>query len=468
MELGGEMAAKEHGAGSGGCRPAAETIYALSSAPGRAGVAVLRLSGSRSGAALEALTGKAPPPARFAKRAEFRDPSTGETIDSGIVLWFSAPRSFTGEDVAEFHVHGGRAVLQAILGALGRLPGLRPAEPGEFSRRAFENGKLDLTAVEAIADLVDAETDAQRRQALRQLSGALGAIYEDWRLRLLKVQAQLEAAIDFPEEDLPADTASGVASEILGISREISQHLDDNRRGERLREGLSVAVVGPPNAGKSSLLNWLVRREAAIVSATAGTTRDVIEVHLDVGGYPVVLADTAGLRPAEDEIEAEGVRRALARAASADLRLVVLDATTWPELEPQVAGQICRDAIVIVNKTDLRPVSSKDLICGQPILPVSIRTGAGLDTVLEILDQEIVRLTDDVDAPAITRERHRAGLKACLAGLERAAAGMAAGALPELVAEDLRLAVRALGRITGKVDVEDMLDVLFREFCIGK
>lgn len=445
-----------------------DTIFALSTAPGRAGIAVVRLSGPAAGAALAALGGRLPAPRRAALR-QFRDPAGEEILDQGVALWLPGPASFTGEDMAELQIHGGRAAPAAILAALGGLPGLRPAEPGEFSRRAFENGRLDLTAVEAIADLVAAETASQRRQALRQLSGALGAMYEGWRARLLRVQAHLEAAIDFPEEGLPEEIVSELSAYILGVMSELSLHLVDDRRGERLREGLSVAVIGPPNAGKSSLLNWLVRREAAIVSAMAGTTRDVIEVHLDLGGYPVVVADTAGLRESTDEIEAEGVRRALARAAAADLRIIVLDATSWPSLPAELNRQPNpHDNIIVVNKCDLAALPPGASIGAVPVHPVSVKTGAGLDDLLVALGREVAQRMDVSASPALTRERHRVALRDCLEGLRRASAGLAGDALPELVAEDLRLAIRALGRITGKVDVEDMLDLIFREFCIGK
>ena len=259
---------------------------------------------------LRQLTGTPPGPPRQAITARIRAPDSDETIDQGLVLWFPGPHSFTGEDVAEFHVHGGRAVVAALIDALAGLPGLRPAEPGEFTRRAFENGKLDLTQVEGLADLINAETAAQRRQALRQLDGALGALYDDWRERSSRALAHFEAAIDFPDENLPDGVHDVALHNILGIKNAILQHLDDNQRGERLRDGIYVAIVGAPNVGKSSLLNLLVRREAAIVSAVAGTTRDVIEVHLDLAGYPAIVADTAGLRDTGDEIETEGVRRA--------------------------------------------------------------------------------------------------------------------------------------------------------------
>lgn len=442
-----------------------DTIFALATAPGLAGIAVLRLSGRDAGSALERLAGSLPEPRRVALR-RFRDPCTGETIDTGLALWLPGPASYTGEDMAELQVHGGRAVPGALLKALGAIPGLRLAEPGEFTRRAFENGKLDLTEAEAIADLVHAETEAQRRQAQRQLAGELGRLYESWRARLLTLLAHWEAAIDFPDE--VADEAGlEVAGELSRLREEIAAHLADGRRGERLREGLSVAIVGPPNAGKSSLLNWLARRDAAIVSASAGTTRDVVEVHLDLGGYPVTLADTAGLRGAADEVEAEGIRRALDRAAAADLRIVVLDASGGEPLTEPLKGQLGPDAIVIANKSDLVP-SSRELTPPAE-LAVSVRTGAGMPALLERLENEVRnRLGGGSGGPVLTRARHRHALEECLASLERALSSLGERALPELLAEDLRLAVRNLGRITGKVDVETMLDIVFREFCIGK
>ncbi|HTC18916.1 MAG TPA: tRNA uridine-5-carboxymethylaminomethyl(34) synthesis GTPase MnmE, partial [Stellaceae bacterium] len=296
--------------------PEGDTIYAFSTAPGRAAIAVLRLSGPGASGALRALGGKLPKPRRAAVLS-FADPASGEAIDRGIALFFPAPASHTGEDMAELHLHGGRAVAAALLDALGKMPGLRLAEPGEFTRRAFLNGKLDLTEAEGVADLIAAETAAQRRQALRQASGATAKIYEDWRQRLLKAQARLEAEIDFPEEGLPEDLRRQAADGIARLAAEIGAALEDGRGGEMLRAGFEVAILGPPNAGKSSLMNALARREVAITAASAGTTRDVIEVALDLGGYPVILADTAGLRQAADEIEEEGVRRARARAGSA-------------------------------------------------------------------------------------------------------------------------------------------------------
>jgi len=440
----------------------AETIFALASAPGPAGVAVVRVSGPAAGTALRRLAGDRLPPPRRAVLRRLRDAECA--LDQALVLWFPAPASFTGEDVAELHLHGGRAVGAAVLAALRVCPGLRPAEPGEFTRRAFENGKLDLTAAEGLADLVLAQTEAQRRQALRQLDGELGRLYDGWRDRLVGALARLEAAIDFPDEDLPDGLLVEVNHHILCLLPELTQHLDDGRRGERLREGVSVALIGPPNAGKSSLLNRLARRDAAIVAATAGTTRDVIEVLLDLGGYPVVLADTAGLQTARDEVEAEGVRRALARAAQADLKIVLFDACDWPEIDARTVGLIDADSIVVLNKSDLAIVPEPVRVGGQPARLVSVRTGSGMNELLSVLTDAVAERIGRSEAPALTRARHREAVEDCRAALDRACSA----GLPELVAEDLRLAVRALGRITGRVDVEDILDVVFREFCIGK
>jgi tRNA modification GTPase len=439
------------------------TIFAPATAPGRGGVAIVRVSGPLAGTALTALTGCPLPAPRTAAFVRLAVPETGEFLDQGLVLWFPAPHSFTGEDVAEFHVHGGRAVIAGVIDALAGLAGLRIAEPGEFSRRGFENGKFDLTAAEAIADLVDADTAAQRRQALRQMEGELGRLYDGWRHRLTRALAHLEADIDFPDEDLPEGVAGMVRPELEALAREIAVHLNDNRRGERLRDGIHIAIVGAPNAGKSSLLNLLARREAAIVSERAGTTRDVVEVHLDLGGFPVVLADTAGLREAADEIESEGIRRALDRAANADLKLAVFDATSLPEVDAQTLGVVDDQTLVVLNKVDRAAGLVKE-IGARPAMPVSARTGEGLPGLLLALTKAVQHRFEAPSVPALTRARHRGALEECAASLQRAMGAV----LPELAAEDVRLASRALGRITGRVDVEDLLDVIFRDFCIGK
>jgi len=454
------------------------TIYALGTptptrwAPGA--LSVIRLSGPRAADALIYLTeahafergGSArepalPPPRRMVLRPMI-DPVTGEEIDHGLVVWAEAPNSETGEHMAELHLHGGRAVANAALAAIAKLDFCRLAEPGEFTRRAFENGKLHLTEAEAIADLVMAETEQQRRLAVQQMDGALHRLYEDWRTLGLRALAHLEAAIDFPDEDLPAGVREEVGRAVTLLRSEITAHLQD-RRGERLREGLHIAIIGPPNAGKSSLLNLLARRDAAIVSESAGTTRDVIEVHLDLGGWPVVLADTAGLRAAGDAIELEGVRRAKARAAAADLRVLVLDATTdWKAAMAELTAATERwDAahdIVVVNKIDLAAAN------GVGIVPLSAKSGDGLPELLKRLERSAGLLMEAGAAPPLTRARHREALIEAEAALGRALAATEVA----LAAEDLRLAMRALGRITGTVRVDELLDVIFRDFCIGK
>jgi tRNA modification GTPase len=385
------------------------------------------------------------------------DPATGEHLDDGLVLWFPAPRSATGEDIAELHLHGSRAVLGAIMQVLGRL-GMRLAEPGEFTRRAFVNGKLDLLQAEAVADLAAAETEVQRRQALRQLGGELGGLYYSWRDRLTRILAHLEAAIDFPEEDLPPEIEHRILEETEGLVAEIERHLVDGHRGERLRDGIMVAIVGPPNAGKSSLLNRIAQREAAITSPIAGTTRDIIEVAIDLQGYPVVLADTAGLRDSGDEIEQEGKRRAVQRAEDAEIRLFVFDAN-HPAEAAGAAVWPGPDTILVANKIDL--TRWPDLPCTA--IPISALTGEGVDALLTALGERVAQ-SYRIEAPVLTRARHRQALEEAVSALRRSLSAL----LPELRAEDLRLALRSLGRITGTVDVEDLLDVIFRDFCIGK
>jgi tRNA modification GTPase len=449
------------------------SIFALASGGARAGVAVVRLSGPGAAAALAALTpGKAMPAARRAALRDLRDPAGGEILDQALILLFPGPGSFTGEDVVELHLHGGPAVVEGVLAALGRLPGLRPAEAGEFTRRAFLNGKLDLTQAEAVADLVAAETSEQRRQALDQAAGALGQIYEGWRARLIAAVAHVEAGIDFADEDLPEDIDRAARDALAVLAGEIAAHLDDGRRGERLRAGVHLALLGRPNAGKSTLLNLLAGRDAAIVSETAGTTRDVIEVHLDLGGVPVIVADTAGLRDSTDAVEREGVRRAAARADWADLKLIVLDRADWPDV-PDDLRALAADgrALVLVNKSDLGAVDGAGALDldGVPVLALSARTGAGVDGFLARLTETVrgLALAGAGAAPGPTRARHRHALEEARAALAQALDGWSTRG-PELVAEDLRLAARAIGRITGRVDVEDLLDVIFADFCIGK
>lgn len=438
-----------------------DTIFALASGGSAAGVAVIRVSGSRAGESVRRLVGRLPPPRR-ATYAALVD--HGESIDDGLILWFPGPASFTGEDVAEFHVHGGKATVVRVLAALSVMPSLRMAEPGEFTRRAFENGKLDLTVAEGLADMVAAETEAQRRQAFRQMQGDLGRLYDGWRERLLAAQGHIEAAIDFSDQDLPAGVGAQVAATVAEVAAEIGAHLADGRRGERLRDGIHIAIVGAPNVGKSSLLNKLARRDAAIVSATAGTTRDVIEVHMDLGGYPVTIADTAGLREAGDAIEAEGVSRARRRAEQADLKIAVFDAQNWPLVDPATIGLVDERTIPVLNKIDLKRPSGPVQVDDRAGVALSVATGQGFDTLLERLAAEVEARFAVLGTPSPTRERHRSALEACREALKRFATAKS----PELAAEDLRLASRALGRITGRVDVEEILDRIFAEFCIGK
>lgn len=451
-----------------------ETIFALSSGRLPAAIAVVRISGPQAGGALKALIGRLPEPRRGAL-ARIRRPGTDELLDEALALWFPAPRSETGEDVAELQLHGGRAVLAAVLSALGELPGLRPAGPGEFTRRAFLNGQIDLAGVEGLGDLIGAETDAQRRVALRQMKGALSSQVENWRGRLIEALALVEAGIDFADEgDVPEGLAAQAQAVVRPMADQIGRLLAQPAREERLREGLTVAIAGPPNAGKSTLLNALARRDAAIVSDIPGTTRDVIEVHLDLEGYPVALLDTAGIRDTSDPVEREGVRRAEARVADADLVLWLRDATDPHAAALPPAGR----AVVwpVTTKSDLeegdlaeRELSGSDF-GGEGASAeghvISARTGSGMDRLVGAIAAYARDYFEPVESGLITRERQRAALSEANAHLLR---GLEHGiGAEELVAEDFRLAARALGRVSGRVDVEDVLDSIFRDFCIGK
>ncbi|QQR68801.1 MAG: tRNA uridine-5-carboxymethylaminomethyl(34) synthesis GTPase MnmE [Alphaproteobacteria bacterium] len=440
--------------------PRPDTIYALSSAPGRAGVAVIRVSGPCAQVSLSALrAGRAVPQPRRAVLTDFTDPASGAILDKGLALWFPAPHSFTGEDVAELHVHGGRAVLAAIFGALSSMPGLRPAEPGEFTRRAFDHGRLDLTEVEGLADLIAAETEAQRRQALRQMEGGLSELVESWRRQVIALLAQVEAGLDFPDEDDAADLI--FPAQAVGALRDsMAAYLKSGTtRGQLIRQGARVVLLGPPNVGKSSLLNALSRKEAAIVSPVPGTTRDAIEVPLDLGGYPVILTDTAGLRAEGDAIEQEGMRRALDHADRADLVLRLMDPLA-PEA-PLTAG----NGLIVVTKRDIGPPDPP--LHGPHVHYVSAVTGAGLDDLTSAIVAHIKQAAETglaQESPVLTRHRHRLALQDAIEGLTRSLSAPAA----ELAAEDLRLSARALERLIGRIDVEDILDAVFREFCIGK
>lgn len=437
----------------------AGTIFALASGAGRAGVAVVRVSGPAAGEALTALSGRPLPAPRQASLRRLHDPADGRLLDQALVLWFPAPASFTGEDVAELHIHGGSAIAGAVTGALARLSGLRLAEPGEFTRRAFEHGKLDLTQAEGLADLIDAETVAQHRQAMAQFEGGLSSALAGWRARLLTALALLEAEIDFPDEDLPGGLSARVAPQLASLAADIGAALADAGRYERVREGYRVAIIGAPNAGKSSLLNALAGRDAAIVSDIPGTTRDVVEVRLVLNGYPVWIADTAGLREAADAIEAEGVRRALARAEEADLRLLVVDATA-----PQPLPDALRDGdLVIWNKVDVGGLHP-----GTAPTPIqlSARTGVGVPDLLDTLTARVTAALAQREGPALTRLRHRQLLTDAATQLQ--AAQLHIDTQVELGAERVRQAAQALAKVTGRIDVEEVLGEIFASFCIGK
>jgi tRNA modification GTPase len=441
----------------------AATIFALSSGRGRAGVAVIRISGALARTVLERMAPPAPRP-RFAALRQIISPASGEPLDSGLVLWFPRPKSETGEDMAELHVHGGRAVIADVLQAIGQIAGCRMAEPGEFARRAFENGKIDLTAAEGLADLIDAETAAQRRQALRQSGGLLAKQYTLWRQRLLEAMALIEAAIDFSDEaDIASTTAAGASSVAKTLLQEIGAHLADGHRGELIRDGFQVVLAGPPNVGKSSLLNALARRDVAIVSAEAGTTRDVIEVRLDLEGLPIVVSDTAGIRHAEGAVEREGIRRTVGRARDADLVLWLMDASAPADAAPPPA--IPTERIVwVANKCDLP--TSQDGHLPETAVAISAVYGLGLERLTQrIAVLARARMGDD-ETPVLTQARHRAHLEDCHAALE--AFLNAPIAEVELRAEDLRRAAQALGRLVGAVDAEEVLGAIFGRFCIGK
>jgi len=445
-----------------------DTIFALATAPGRAAVAVVRLSGPDSDRALTALAGALPAP-RYAALRTLRAPKSGERLDQALTLWLPAPRSFTGEDQVELHLHGGRAVVGAVLRVLADL-GLRPAEAGEFTRRAFENGKLDLLEAEGVADLIDAETDAQRRQALDQLSGALRGRETRWRRLLLDALGLLEAGIDFPDEEVPG----GVVDQAVGVLRDLQGELTAalaDARGERVREGFRVAILGRPNAGKSSLLNALAGRDAAIVTPMAGTTRDIIEVALDLEGYRVTLADTAGLRDAVDVVEAEGVRRGRAWAADAALRLFVVDGSEGgDDAWAHEAALLEAGDMLIVNKVDAGAEARIDQCRGYAAAQglEFVTASAALKVVADVeavLARRVVERLAADEAPTVTRLRHREALRAAVSQLDRA---LAPGRAAELVAEDVRLVSRALERLSGRINADEVLDKVFGSFCIGK
>ena len=437
---------------------AATTIYALASAPGKGGVAVLRISGPEAGAALHFLGVSELPAARMATLATLRH--AGQLLDRALVLRFVAPHSFTGEDVVELHLHGGIAVVRSVLDALAECPGLRLAEPGEFTRRAFLHDKLDLAQAEGLADLIDAQTTAQHRQALRQMGGDASKRVSALREAILAPLALLEAYIDFPDEEIPEEVLAETTQRVADLTAELQSLLNDGGVGEKIREGMEIVILGPPNAGKSSLLNCLAKREAAIVSDEPGTTRDTIEVHLELSGYEVTLVDTAGLREASGAIEAEGIKRAKNRGANSEFNLVVLDSATAAEQYSEVADLLTPKNLLVVTKSDQK-IAPK---LPQNYLLVSVRSGDGMDTLVDAIRQRVVGVMELAPSPLITRARHREALRDAALVLSRWNL-----ALPlELACEELRVAAGSLGKITGKIWVDDVLDLVFSRFCIGK
>lgn len=439
-----------------------DTIVAPATAAGRSAIGILRISGPAARSIAETLTGRSCPKPGLAVHRRVLEPQGGEAIDDGILLFFEGPHSSTGEDVLEIHHHGGRVVAATLFDTVLDLPGVRPAEPGEFTKRAFLNGKLDLTAAEGLADLIDATTTAQARQARRQLDGDLGTLYGAWRSTLLRALAHLEAEIDFsPEEEVPDDLFAAFRENLYEIAVAMRSHLEDDGRGERLRSGVVVAIIGTPNVGKSSLMNHLARRDVSIVTPIAGTTRDIIEVALDLDGLPVTLLDTAGLRDSQDPIEREGVSRARARAASADLIIDLKDASA-PDPTDGTGRPWSNACLVVLNKIDLAPDAVPSGALG-----ISCLSGAGMAALLTRLGEEVRQLLPEGDAPLITRARHRQAVQAAHNALNSALQRRQPATL-DLAAEDLRVAARAIGQLTGHIGVEEILGEIFSTFCIGK
>ena len=443
------------------------TIYALSTVYGKSGVAVIRISGTAALQAVAVLTeldvGKIKP--RYAYFQTLRRPQTGESLDQALILYFRAPHSFTGEDIVEIQCHGSKAVIKSLLDVLGSLPGYRLAEPGEFSKRAFHNNKFDLTAAEGLADLIDSETSEQQKYALRQMEGSLKNLYEGWRSQLLQNLAHLEAFIDFPDEELPEDVVNNMLNDVFKLSAAIKEHLNSAAVGERLREGFRVVVVGPPNAGKSSLLNAVVKREAVIVSDIAGTTRDAIDVNLDINGYPVMFTDTAGLREVEDEIERKGIAIALNKIKEADLLICLFDACKDSvHIFENIAKSFKNKILYVANKCDNLTNEHCAKLQREDIITISAKHNQGINDLLQVIAAEISERFTSGSGLLLTRSRYRQALTAAAENLDNFSFDKEI----ELSAEDLRLAARELGKITGKIEVDEILDKIFGDFCIGK
>ena len=442
------------------------TIYALSSGQGISGLAVIRISGPLTNSVINKITNSKLPKERHATRRKFIKINNNEVIDEGILIWFPAPNSYTGEDMAEVHVHGSKAVVDAIHNEVSKIDGCRLAEPGEFTKRAFQNGKINLIKAESIADLISAETEIQRKQAMSIMSGKSSDKFNSLRARLIKILANIEAKIDFPDEDLPNDILKNIHQETKNIKEEIKMILDDQKVGERIREGFKIAIVGPTNAGKSSLLNYLSRREVAIVSETAGTTRDVIEAHLNFDGYPVIISDTAGIRNSRDEIEKEGIKLALNRAENADLNIIVIEPKNV-DFTRFLSNLINKKAILVINKSDLGTDQIHDQLDKYDPIYISIKLEKNLDKLVNIIKKNLKNKFISSNDIFITRERHRINLEKCVQQLETFEEKKSIEDFDK-AAEDLRLAIRFLGMIVGKVDVEEILGSIFKDFCIGK
>jgi tRNA modification GTPase len=442
------------------------TIYALSTGPGVSGIAVIRVSGKNTSEVVKKLTGSGLPPPKVATLKKFNKNGGKELIDEGVIIWFPGPNSYTGEDLAEFHVHGSRAVIKAMHLAISKIKNCRLAEAGEFTKRAFQNGRINLLKAESIADLISSETEIQRKQALKIMSGKSADKFNSWREKLLKVLSSIEAKIDFPEEDLPKNILNEIKITSTTILNEIKKTLNDRKVGERIREGFKIAIVGPPNSGKSSLLNYFSKRDVAIVSELAGTTRDVIETHLNLDGYPVVVSDTAGIRNSKNEIEKKGIKIALKRADDADLKLVIVSPKNL-EFTSLLKGLLKKNAILVINKSDLmkRKLNLK-LIKHEHVL-ISIKKDLNINKLIKKIKTKLKSKFIISENILITRERHRENLMNCVYHLEEFHKKKSIKDFDK-AAEDIRLATRYLGMIVGKVDVEELLGSIFNDFCIGK
>ncbi len=442
------------------------TIYALSSGPGLSGIAVIRVSGPNTENVLKNITFLPTPSPKIASLRKFVNPQTKELIDEGILLWFPGPESYTGEDMAEFHIHGSKAVIDAMSMCISKINGCRLAEPGEFTKIAFQNGKINLLKAESISDLISSETEIQRQQAIKIMSGKSSEKFNSLRERLLKILSNIEAKIDFPEDDLPSNLLQNIHSETKSIKNEIKKILNDQKVGERIREGFKIAIVGPTNAGKSSLLNYLSKREIAIVSEIAGTTRDVIEAHLNLDGFPVVVSDTAGIRESKDEIEKKGIKLALERAESADLNLIVIEPKSVDFSHFLKNFQI-NNSIVVINKMDLGIDHIRNELTKFNSIHISIKEEKNIDKLIDKIKENLKNKFISHEDIYITRQRHRINLEKCVEHLSNFEEKNSLEDFDK-ASEDIRLATRYLGMIVGKVDVEEVLGSIFNDFCIGK